>query len=230
MMHRLDISNLRLEYGFRRILWDVSLHCETGKVVGLLGRNGSGKTCLMKAVYGELKLQEQYVGIDGRVLLTRERSPEDMRYLPQHHFIPPGLPVKRVFNDFGVDFDLFAVDFPEFGKTYQRRIQTFSSGERRIIEVYVVLASVSTFCILDEPFSFLMPLHVQKIKEIICREKVTKGIMITDHYFEDVIDISDELFILQGGKTWRVQERADLELLEYIKDTDGIQNRRTDAE
>ena len=93
-----------------------------------------------------------------------------------------------------------------------------------------MLASVSTFCILDEPFSFLMPLHVQKIKEIICREKVTKGIMITDHYFEDVIDISDELFILQGGKTWRVQERADLELLEYIKDTDGIQNRRTDAE
>lgn len=111
MMHRLDISNLRLEYGFRRILWDVSLHCETGKVVGLLGRNGSGKTCLMKAVYGELKLQEQYVGIDGRVLLTRERSPEDMRYLPQHHFIPPGLPVKRVFNDFGVDFDRFAVDY-----------------------------------------------------------------------------------------------------------------------
>ena len=70
-MHRLDISNLRLEYGFKRILWDVFLCCETGKVVGLLGRNGSGKTCLMKAAYGELKLQEQYVGIDGEVLLTR---------------------------------------------------------------------------------------------------------------------------------------------------------------
>lgn len=229
-MHRLDISNLRLEYGFKRILWDVFLCCETGNVVGLLGRNGSGKTCLMKAVYGELKLQEQYVGIDGRVLLKRERRPEDMRYLPQHHFIPPGLFVKRVFDDFGVNFDQFVVDFPEFGNTYRRRIKTFSSGERRIIEVYVVLASVSKFCLLDEPFSFLMPLHVQKMKEIICREKVTKGIMITDHYFEDVMDISDELFVLRGGKTWKVEKRTDLELLEYIKDTDGIQDRRTDTE
>lgn len=224
-MHRLDISNLRLEYGFKRILWDVFLWCETGNVVGLLGRNGSGKTCLMKAVYGELKLQEQYVGIDGRVLLKRERRPEDMRYLPQHHFIPPGLSVKRVFDDFGVNFDQFVVDFPEFGNTYRRRIKTFSSGERRIIEVYVVLASVSKFCLLDEPFSFLMPLHVLKMKEIICREKVTKGIMITDHYFEDVMDISDELFVLRGGKTWKVEKRTDLELLEYIKDTDGIQDR-----
>jgi hypothetical protein len=229
-MHRLDISNLRLEYGFKRILWDVFLCCETGDVVGLLGRNGSGKTCLMKAVYGELKLQEQYVGIDGRVLLKRERRPEDMRYLPQHHFIPPGLSVKRVFDDFGVNFDQFVVDFPEFGNTYRRRIKTFSSGERRIIEVYVVLTSVSKFCLLDEPFSFLMPLHVQKMKEIICREKVTKGIMITDHYFEDVMDISDELFVLRGGKTWKVDERTDLESLEYIRNTDGIQDRRTDTE
>lgn len=153
-----------------------------------------------------------------------------MRYLPQHHFIPPGFSVKRVFDDFGVNFDRFVVDFPEFGNTYRRRIKTFSSGERRIIEVYVVLASVSKFCILDEPFSFLMPLHVQKMKEIICREKVTKGIMITDHYFEDVMDISDELFVLRGGKTWKVEKRKDLELLEYIKDTDGIQDRRTDTE
>ena len=229
-MHRLDISNLRLEYGFKRILWDVFLRCETGKVVGLLGRNGSGKTCLMKAAYGELKLREQYVAIDGEVLLTRERRPEDMRYLPQHHFIPPGLSVKRVFDDFSVDFDRFVIDFPEFGKACRRKIKTFSSGERRIIEVYVVLASVSKFCLLDEPFSFLMPLHVQKIKEVICREKATKGIMITDHYFEDVMEVSDELFVLRGGKAWKVEERTDLETLEYIRNTDGIQDRRTDTE
>lgn len=47
--------------------------------------------------------------------------------------------------------------------------------------------------------------------------------MITDHYFEDVIDISDELFVLKGGKTWPVSDRGDLELLEYIKKTDEIQ-------
>lgn len=80
-MHTLDVSNLHLEYGFKRVLWDTCLHCETGQVVGILGRNGGGKSCLMQVIYGGLRLKDQYVAIDGRVLLTRERRPEDMRYL-----------------------------------------------------------------------------------------------------------------------------------------------------
>lgn len=81
IMHTLDVSNLHLEYGFKRVLWDTCLHCETGQVVGILGRNGGGKSCLMQVIYGGLRLKDQYVAIDGRVLLTRERRPEDMRYL-----------------------------------------------------------------------------------------------------------------------------------------------------
>ena len=76
----------------------------------------------------------------------------------------------------------------------------------------------------------MMPLHVQKMKEVIQREKKRKGIVITDHYFEDVIDISDELFILRSGKIWRVNGREDLELLGYIRNTNGVQDRRTDVE
>ena len=52
IMHTLDVSNLYLEYGFNRVLWDACLHCETGEVVGILGRNGGGKSCLMKVIYG----------------------------------------------------------------------------------------------------------------------------------------------------------------------------------
>ena len=224
-MHTLDVSNLHLEYGFKRVLWDTFLHCETGQVVGILGRNGGGKSCLMQVIYGGLRLKDQYVAIDGRVLLTRERRPEDMRYLLQQSFVLPGLSVKQVFDDFGVAFESFVEDFPDFVGTARKRMKTFSTGERRMIEVYAVLASDSKFCLLDVPFSFMMPLHVQKMKEVIRREKERKGIVITDHYFEDVIDISDELFILRSGKTWRVNGREDLELLGYIRNTDGIQDR-----
>ena len=203
-MHTLDVSNLHLEYGFKRVLWDTCLHCETGQVVGILGRNGGGKSCLMQVIYGELRLKDQYVAIDGRALLTRERHPEDMRYLLQQSFVE---------------------DFPDFVGTARKRMKTFSTGERRMIEVYAVLASDSKFCLLDEPFSFMMPLHVQKMKEVIRREKKRKGIVITDHYFDDVIDISDELFILRSGKAWRVNGREDLELLGYIRNADGIQDR-----
>lgn len=224
-MHTLDVSNLHLEYGFKRVLWDTCLHCETGQVVGIFGRNGGGKSCLMQVIYGGLRLKDQYVAIDGRVLLTRERRPEDMRYLLQQSFVLPGLSVKQVFDDFGVAFESFVEDFPDFVGTARKRMKTFSTGERRMIEVYAVLASDSKFCLLDEPFSFMMPLHVQKMKEVIRREKERKGIVITDHYFEDVIDISDELFILRSGKTWRVNGREYLELLGYIRNTDGIQDR-----
>lgn len=230
MIHTLDVSNLRLEYGFKRVLWDTCLHGETGKVVGILGRNGGGKSCLMKVIYGELMLKDQYVAIDGKALMSRDRQPEDMRYLLQQGFAPPGLRVKRVFDDFGADFDRFIEDFPEFENSEHKRMKSFSTGERRIVEVYALLTAQAKFCLLDEPFSFMMPLHVQKMKEIIRREKVRKGIVITDHFFEDVIEISDELYVLKGGKTWRVNDRTDLELLEYIKSTDGIQDRRTDGE
>ena len=70
-----------------------------------------------------------------------------------------------------------------------------------------------------------LPISITSSKEVIRREKERKGIVITDHYFEDVIDISDELFILRSGKTWRVNGREDLELLGYIRNTDGIQDR-----
>src|SRR5699024_1025153 len=111
IMHTLDVSNLHLEYGFKRVLWDTCLHCETGQVVGILGRNGGGKSCLMQVIYGELRLKDQYVAIDGRGLLTRERRPEDMRYLLQQSFVLPGLSVKQVFDDFGVAFESFVEDF-----------------------------------------------------------------------------------------------------------------------
>ena len=135
-MHTLDVSNLYLEYGFNRVLWDACLHCETGEVVGILGRNGGGKSCLMKVIYGELRLKDQYVAIDGKALLTRERRPEDMRYLLQQSFVLPGLSVKQVFDDFGVAFESFVEDFPDFAETARKRMKAFSTGERRIIEVY----------------------------------------------------------------------------------------------
>ena len=104
-MHTLDVSNLYLEYGFNRVLWVACLHCDTGEVVGILGRNGGGKSCLMKVIYGELRLKDQYVAIDGKALLTRERRPEDMRYLLLQSFVLPGLSVKQVYEDFDEEIE-----------------------------------------------------------------------------------------------------------------------------
>lgn len=82
----------------------------------------------MQVIYGGLRLKDQYVAIDGRVLLTRERRPEDMRYLLQQSFVLPGLSVKQVFDDFGVAFESFVEDFPDFVGTARKRMKTFSTG------------------------------------------------------------------------------------------------------
>ena len=78
---------------------------------------------------------------------------------------------------------------------------------------------------LDEPFSFHDAPARAENERGDPAEKKRKGIVITNHYFDDVIDISDELFILRSGKTWRVNGREDLELLGYIRNADGIQDR-----
>ena len=85
-----------------------------------------------------------------------------------------------------------------------------SGGERRIIEIYAILMSPSKFCLLDEPFSQVMPLHVKRLKEIIQREKVNKGLIITDHLLMHLFDTCDALYCIKNGKRHTVQEPSDL--------------------
>ncbi len=70
MNHTLEVDGVILEFNSKRILQDVYLKSESGKVTGLLGRNGSGKSCLMKIIYGELVPNDKSVRIDGHALLN----------------------------------------------------------------------------------------------------------------------------------------------------------------
>lgn len=87
MKHALEISSVRLLFGERLILSDVYLKIETGNIVGLLGQNGCGKSCLMRGIYGTLAC-EKSVSIDDIYFLDVYKHPQLVRYLPQHNFIP----------------------------------------------------------------------------------------------------------------------------------------------
>jgi ABC-type lipopolysaccharide export system ATPase subunit len=75
-------------------------------------------------------------------------------------------------------------------------LKKLSRDEHRIIEVYSILASTIKFCMLDESFSQIMSLHVETLKRILNREKKNKGIIITDHLYEYVIDICNNLYVI----------------------------------
>ena len=176
MRHSLEVDSIILEFGTKRVLQDVFIQNETGKIVGILGRNGSGKTCLLNIIYGELEPNNKSIRLDGEVVFNGFRNPDNFRYLPQFGFIPKNLKVGRIFNDFELDFSQFINQFPEFEKYYKVKLHRLSGGEQRIIEIYSILASKTKFCLLDEPFSQVMPVHVETLKAIIKKEKNNKGI------------------------------------------------------
>lgn len=195
-----------MEYGERRILSDVYLICRTGEVTGIMGRNGEGKTTLMEIIYGTRAAQSSSVRFDGVSVFHPYKRKDRIRYLPQFHFIPAGLRLRRIFSDFGLDAREFVQHFPEYEMYMKSPLKILSGGQRRLVEVYVLLKAEAHFLLLDEPFSQLMPLHIEKVKTIIREEKKKKGIVITDHLYRQVIDVCDEIYTLGGGRLRRISE------------------------
>lgn len=218
MKHRLEVDSVILEFDTKRVLQDVYFQNETGRTTGILGRNGSGKTCLMNIIYGELKTNNKSIRLDGQTIFEGFRSPEMFRYLPQFSFIPKSFTIKQIFKDFKLDFENFIKDFPSFEKYYQYKLKRLSTGEHRVIEVYSILASKTFFCMLDEPFSQIMPLHIETLKRMINDEKKNKGIIVTDHLYEHVLDICDDLYLISFGKTHLIKDHNDLVTLGYISE------------
>jgi ABC-type multidrug transport system ATPase subunit len=144
-MFSLEVDSIFLEYGLRKVLQNVYLKSETGKVTGLLGRNGTGKSCLLKIIFGELSAGGKSIRINGKPFLSDYRNPADLRYLPQRRFIPGSFSLKRIFNDFDLDFGDFIAEFHEFEKYYATKIKNLSGGERRIVEIYTILTAKTKF-------------------------------------------------------------------------------------
>jgi ABC-type multidrug transport system ATPase subunit len=217
MIHTLEVDGVQLEFGLRRILSDVYLKCETGKITGLLGRNGQGKSCLMNIILGNLNASSNSVRFDGAVTRDAGKRPDLLLYLPQFNFIPKSLSVKRVLNDFELNMAGFENQFPEFASRYDLKVSQLSGGQWRALEIYIVVKTPSLFAMLDEPFTHLNPIQIDKVKEFLVAEKANKGLLITDHMYSHILDISDNVYLLKDGSTHLIKSMEDLDALGYIR-------------
>lgn len=216
MMHILEADSIQLEFNGRRILSSVYLKMETGKITALLGRNGTGKTCLMNIIYGSMSC-EKSVRIDHSSQKKAFERPDLLRYLPQFNFIPPQFSLKKIFNDYGLDYTLFEQGFPEFKSKYHSTMRNLSAGEQRTVALYLILKSSTQFVMLDEPFTHLSPVQIDKAKELIMEEKKHKGILVTDHLYKQVIDIANHIYVLANGYMHLVKTIDDIERYGYVK-------------
>lgn len=217
MKHIFEADGIQLSFGLHRILSDIYFKCETGKITGLLGRNGQGKSCLMNIVYGSRNAPDKSVRFDSVDVKEAFKRPDLLVYLPQFNFIPKALSLKRIFLDFDLSYHEFISYFPEFAGKEKERMQYLSGGQRRLVEVYAIVKAKAQFAMLDEPFSHIMPLQVEQIKTILLQEKAQKGFLITDHLYRQITDICDDLYVLADGKLHLTKSPEDLERLGYAR-------------
>ena len=205
------MDSVQKRYDIQSILSDVYLKCETNDIIGLLGRNGSGKSTLLKIIFGIENADFKFVRIDEVVKTKTSDLFNEISYLSQDNFIPNQLSVKKAIS-LSINgehvYDFYNDDMIQ--SFSNRKIAQLSGGELRYLEIKLVLCSTSKFVLLDEPYSGLSPLMIEKVNALIKVNAIRKGILITDHNYENVIAISTKLMLMKEGKLHHIKSKGEL--------------------
>jgi len=210
----LSCKELVKEYRSRRVVDGVSLHVNTGEIVGLLGPNGAGKTTTFYQLVGFIKPNSGRVflsdmEITGRPMYQRARL--GIGYLPQEasvfrrmtveenvRAILQTLRISRKEQD-----ERCALLLEELGVSHLKSAYGYqlSGGERRRVEIARSLSTNPSFMLLDEPFAGIDPIALNDIQHIVAGLKDRGlGVLITDHNVRETLSITDRAYILHEGR------------------------------
>ncbi|PNQ73386.1 ABC transporter ATP-binding protein [Hanstruepera neustonica] len=212
----LEIDNVELNYKKKSVLNGVYLKAETGSITGILGHNGCGKSCLLNIIFGSLEPKYKLIRIDNKPILEPLYLNNRIAFLSQHDFIPNRMKIATAFKLFRVNWDNFTSEFPLFEKYKLQRFHKLSGGERRIVEIYLVLNKTADIILLDEPFNGVAPLYIEKIKAFIHHQKYDKIVILTDHRYKEVTDVSDSIYLIKNGCTKLINKMNELEDYRYV--------------
>lgn len=178
------------------ILKGAYLKARAGTITGLFGLNGSGKTTLLKVAAGQIQPNSGLTIIDGNRLHKQSKRTrfDKIAYLPQEPMLPLDVSVKTVLRS----ADLSPTQIPDrLSSTVDQQVATLSGGERRLLEITIVLNLERDYVVLDEPFSGVEPRLIETIAQRI-EEAADKGagVLITDHYHQYVTPIAEEAYVL----------------------------------
>lgn len=217
--HKLIVDSVVVRFGQKTVLSGGYITSETGVVTGLLGRNGAGKSCMFRALMGGLKVENVMVSIDGKPV-DRSNIGKSIKYLPQGRLIPEGMRLKQAFDIYGVNYWNFVNWAPKYSRHYDSCSYDLSGGEARLAELYMLMMSDALFYILDEPFTWVDPVSIDRVKALIRERSRDHGIIITDHNYEAISSVADNLFVIADGYTSPVRGREDLVRHGYLRALD----------
>jgi lipopolysaccharide export system ATP-binding protein len=220
----LHVTGLVKAYKGRRVVDGVSLHVDTGEIVGLLGPNGAGKTTSFRMAVGLITPDAGKVNIQGKdctKLPMFKRARLGMGYLPQDTSafrqmtvrdnliaVLEAMPYSRKTRDKEAARLLEDLELSHLSKS---RADTLSGGERRRLELARALATQPKILLLDEPFAGVDPINVEEIQGLIARlREQGLGVLITDHSVRETLQITDRAYIIHQGQILREGNAEEL--------------------
>lgn len=217
-MSKLQIDSIRKSFGSKTILQDVYLSCEKGEIVGLLGRNGTGKSTIFKIAFGLMEAESSFVRIGNKVMQNQFDRKGKLAYLSQNPFLPKNIRIKNLISLFcNNENTLILENYPFIKPFLNSKPRELSGGEQRIIEILLIIFSESEFAMLDEPFHSLSPKVIEEIKKLIKEKTSEKGFIISDHVYQDVMEISNRIYLLSETSIKSVSNSEDLKFYKYLR-------------
>jgi urea transport system ATP-binding protein len=226
----LEVQDLNQFYGGSHILRDLAFEARMGEVTVLLGRNGVGKTTLLKSLMGVVPLKTGSVKLDG-VDLTRappyERVRAGVGYVPQGREIFGRLTVEDNLRmglatrpgGTAIPPELFEL-FPVLQQMLQRRGGDLSGGQQQQLAIARALAAGPKLLMLDEPTEGIQPSIIKDIGRVIrmLADRKTMAIVLVEQYYDFAAELADQYLVMERGQIVARGRGADMA-------SDGVRQR-----
>ncbi len=220
----LSVERIDLFYGAAQALRGVSLKAELGRILCVLGRNGVGKSSLLRAIVGQHKTASgaiRWNGQDMGPLPTHMRAKAGFGYVPQGREIFPLLTVRenlmtgfatRPRADRIVDDEIFSL-FPVLNEMLGRRGGDLSGGQQQQLAIGRALVTRPKLLILDEPTEGIQPSIIKDIGRALVhlRARGDMAILVVEQYFEWARDIADDYAVMDRGAVVLSGTRAEMD-------------------
>ncbi|WNZ89018.1 ABC transporter ATP-binding protein [Streptococcus iniae] len=204
MSQLLQLHHVSKSYGGKKVIDDLTFTIPSGKIIGLLGPNGCGKTTLIKMINGLLQPNKGDIVIDGfRPSIETKRI---VSYLPDTSYLREEMKISDIinyFDDFYVDFNKNKAHslFRDLNLDLDERLKNLSKGNKEKVQIILVMSRKAKLYILDEPLGGVAPAAREYIlKTIINNYSEDASVLISTHLISDIEPILDEAIFLKNGK------------------------------
>ena len=220
-MSKMHVDSVIKTFGTKQVLTDVFITLSQGEILGMLGRNGTGKSTLLKIIFGSLPADRKFVKIGDKLINGLFDNRNLISYLPQDSFLPNHIKVTRIISLFCDKENAELIKNRELIKPMlDKKSKQLSGGEKRLLEIFLIVYSDSKYILIDEPFNGVAPVYKEVIKNIIKEQLKHKGFIITDHDYRNIFDIATRTVLIHDGGTKEIKDKDELKFWGYISETE----------